>query len=550
MTAFNRKNTRSAAFSPIKTKATATTRTFNGAPGFERDAKSDLFLLAAGAFFGQDAFYESGNDSADRFRALVSINTAQDPSWTARFLAWLRGEGNIRTGAIVGAVEYARTLQEITKTAGEPTPVHESHTARAVVRSVLQRADEPGEMLAYYTSRYGRSVPIAIKRGIADAIVGWRAVKPLYSEYTALKYDTPSHGWRFADVLEIVHPTGEHPEVKGTHLANLFQWLMDRRHNRDGDPGELELGMVRRNAVLRSVVQKEPGFLLDADGLKEAGMTWEDALSLAGDRVDKARLWEAMIPSMGYMARLRNLRNFDQAGVSDAVALKLAAELADPKEVAKSRQLPMRFLSAYRAAPSLRWGYALETALEYSLQNVPEIKGRTLILVDTSGSMHSPFSKDGTLMRWDAATIFGLALARRAQNADVVSFSGGWYSRDASKVFPTVQGESLLKSLDRWKNGGYFIGGGTDTTGAVQRHYGGHDRVVILTDEQANFHGGGDVTAAVPKDRMVYTFNLAGYSRGHAPSGSGTRHTFGGLTDAAFRLIPTIERGRNADWPF
>lgn len=551
MTAFNRKNTRSAVFSPIKTSQTATTRTYNGAPGFERDAKSDLFLLAAGAFFGQDTFYEKGNDQADRFRALVSVNTAQDPAWTARFLAWLRGEGNIRTGAIVGAVEYARTLQEIAKASGELVPLHEDHTARAVVRSVLQRADEPGEMLAYYTSRYGRSVPIAIKRGISDAIVGHKVPRPLYSEYTALKYDTPSHGWRFADVLELCHPTGEHPEIKDTKTATLFEWLVDRRHNRvDFIP--LDLEMVAANQNLRERAFKASN-LADPELLKKAGFTWEDALSLAGDRVDKAKLWEGLIPTMSYMARLRNLRNFDQAGVSDAVALKLAAELADPEAVAKSRQLPMRFLSAYRAAPSLRWGYALETALDHSLQNVPELSGRTLILVDTSGSMDSPFSKDGTLKRWDAATVFGLALARRAQAAEVVSFSAGGYwshSGEASKVFPQTQGESLLKALDRWKSGGYFIGGGTDTAGAVQRHYTGHDRVVILTDEQADYHGYRDVTATVPQDRMVYTFNLSGYARGHAPSGSGTRHTFGGLTDAGFRLIPMVERGRNADWPF
>ena len=553
MTAFNRKNTRSAVFSPIKTNPTATTRTYNGAPGFERDAKSDLFLLAAGAFFGQDAFYESGNEQADRFRALVSVNTGQDPSWTARFLAWLRSEGNIRTGAIVGAVEYARTLQEITKAAGEPAPLHEDQTARAVVRSVLQRADEPGEMLAYYTSRYGRSVPIAIKRGIADAIVGHKVPRPLYTEYTMLKYDTPTHGFRFGDVVEVVHPTGEHPEVKGTPMGALFEHALVRRHGREGLEAEAAtFPMIQANRKIRAIAATEPDILLHPEKLKTGGFTWEDALSMAGDRVNKARLWEAMIPSMGYMARLRNLRNFDQAGVSDAVALRLAAELADPEAVAKSRQLPMRFLSAYRAAPSLRWGYALETALEHSLQNVPGLNGRTLILVDTSGSMHSPFSKDGTLMRWDAATVFGLALARRAQSADVVSFSGGYWgsAAKASKEFPMAQGESLLKSLDRWKNHGYFIGGGTDTAGAVQRHYRNHDRVVILTDEQADYHGNGDVTATVPKDRPVYTWNLAGYSRGHAPSGSGTRHTFGGLTDAAFRMIPLLERARNADWPF
>lgn len=549
MTAFNRKSTRSAVFSPVKAQSGG--RTANGAPGFERDAKSDLFLLAAGAFFGQDAFYETGNDQADRFRALVAVNTGQDPAWTARFLKWLRSEGNIRTGAIVGAVEYARTLQEIAKAAGEPAPLHEDITARAVVRSVLQRADEPGEMLAYYTSRYGRSVPIAIKRGIADAIVGHKANRPLYSEYTALKYDTPSHGWRFADVLEVAHPTGEHPEVKDTATASLFQWLVDRRHNRaDFIPADLH--MIQRNSAIRSEVHDPSRILRDPTLLEGSGLTWEDALSLWGSKLNKAKLWEAMIPNMGYMARLRNLRNFDESGVSDSVALKLAAELADPEKVAYSRQLPMRFLSAYRAAPSLRWGYALETALDHSLKNVPELKGRTLILVDTSGSMHSPFSKDGTLMRWDAATVFGLALARRAQSADLVSFSGGYWGsqRDGSKVFPMAQGESLLKSLDRWKTGGYFIGGGTDTAGAVQRHYRNHDRVVILTDEQADYHGNGDVTATVPKDRMVYTWNLAGYQRGHAPSGSGTRHTFGGLTDSAFRMIPLLERARNADWPF
>ncbi|MEJ3751036.1 hypothetical protein WEI85_48475 [Actinomycetes bacterium KLBMP 9797] len=44
-----------------------------------------------------------------------------------------------------------------------------------------------------------------------------------------------------------------------------------------------------------------------------------------------------------------------------------------------------RFLSAYRAAPSLRWGYPLEQALGHSLNNIPSLPGRTLVLVDTSG---------------------------------------------------------------------------------------------------------------------------------------------------------------------
>jgi len=246
---------------------------------------------------------------------------------------------------------------------------------------------------------------------------------------------------------------------------------------------------------------------------------------------------------MGVMAAIRNLRNFDEAGVSDEVASVLAARLADKEQVKASRQLPMRFLSAYRAAPSLRWSYALEKALYHALSNVPRLKGRTLVLVDTSGSMHARFSRDGTLMRWDAAVLFGVALGQRCAEADVVSFS------TSTRVFPLVKGESLLASLKRWGDGGWFFGNGTNTAQAVAAHYRSHDRVVILTDEQAHYSGAYDVTASVPRQVPAYTWNLAGYRFGHA-AGAANRHTFGGLTDASFSLIPLMERGVNGDWPW
>ncbi|GGP65218.1 TROVE domain-containing protein [Saccharothrix coeruleofusca] len=147
------------------------------------------------------------------------------------------------------------------------------------------------------------------------------------------------------------------------------------------------------------------------------------------------------------MALLRNLRNFDQAGVSDAVAAEVAARLADPARVQRSRQLPMRFLSAHRAVPSLRWAWALERAIDHSLPNVPALGGRTLILVDTSGSMDSRFSRDGSLMRWDAAAVFGIALGLRCEHGEVVSFS------DSTRPFDVAKGESLLRAVRRWKEG-------------------------------------------------------------------------------------------------
>lgn len=550
MTAFNRKTTRPAVFSPITSRAKPGFTTYEGANATARDAKGDLFVLAAGSFFGQDTFYERGNDRADRFRALVAVTTAQDPAWTARFLKWLRSEANIRTGAIVGAVEYARTIQAIQREAGEPAPLHESWTPRAVVRSVLQRADEPGEMLAYYTSLYGRSVPIAIKRGIADAIVGHGVDKPLYTEYSALKYDTPSHGFRFADVLEIAHPTGEHSHVKGTQTGDLFQWLVDRRHGRDDVIPE-SLRMVVANKSVRISAEVSPSILLRQEVLNTAGFTWEDALSLAGTRLDKAELWEAMIPNMGYMARLRNLRNFDEAHVSNKVAAKLAAELADPERVAKSRQLPFRFWSAYKTVPSLRWGHALEMALDASVSNVPELPGRTLVLVDTSGSMTNMLSAKSTVSALEAAALFGTVTAARGANVDLIGFATD------SFVHNLPRGGSVLRGVESLVRKSNTVGWGTNIVAALRKHYNRHDRVVIFTDMQVmggnrqwGYYADGDVSSAVPGNVPLYAWNLMGYAPSMMETGTKNRHELGGFSDSAFSIMQRLEAGANGEWPF
>ena len=518
MTKFNQTSTSTApGRGPIVAETSPSTTTAEGGAGYLRDAQSELFLLAVSNMVGESTFYETSAGRDSRYAQLIATVAVTDPEWMGGFLGWLRTAGNMRTASLVGGLEAARAMLAA-KTPG----------ARQVIASVLQRADEPGEALAYWTSHYGRGVPKPIKRAIADA------ARRLYTDRNILKYDTASHGYRFGDVLDLTHPAPGTPE-QGT----WFRHALDRRHNRDTAPPE---GMLTRNAMLRSAVATgELGGLLNPDTLRLAGMTWEDALSLAGSKVDKAQLWEAMIPSMGYMALLRNLRNFDESGVSDQVAATVAAKLADPAEVSRSRQLPMRFLSAHRAAPSLRWSYPLEQALGHCLESIPPLGGRTLILIDTSGSMNEGFSKDGTLKRWDAAVLFGVALALRCAHADVISFS------NAVSKFQPHRGESLLKALERWRSEGHFHNGGTYTEQAVRATFKNHDRVVIVTDEQDSW--GGDPSRAVPSTVPLYTWNLAGYRIGSTPTGP-YRHTFGGLTDAAFRMIPLIEAGRTAAWPW
>lgn len=519
--------------SPIVSTASPTLRTGNNAPGFQRDPKSELFLLGVANFVGTDTFYEKGKVRDQRFVNLIHQVAAEDPGWLSRYLIWLRQEASMRTAAIIGAVEFCRVYKV---PASAAVTAQDVGLPRLTMREVLQRADEPAEAIGYHLQTYGRSIPKSMKRGIADA------AQRLYTEYTTLKYDTASHSIRFGDVLELCHvPPGSFPQ------RDLFKHLIDRRHGREGNLDVDGLRMISENRWLREhVAVGNTQLLLQAPTLRDAGMTWEDALSLAGNKVPKKDLWEALIQggSMGYMALLRNLRNLDESGVSDEVAQQVIAKLTDPDQVERSRQLPMRFLSAYRHAPSLRWGYPLEQALQLSLRNVPEFKGNTLILIDTSGSMGESFSKDGTLQRWDAAAVFGLALAQRCERANVVSFS------THSQEFYMTSGASLLAELQSFKRT-HFFNGGTATTLAMMTHYRQHDRVIVLTDEQADMHYGNQgVFAMVPANRMAITFNLAGYQAGHAESGSAYRVTIGGLSDQAFRLLPILEQRAAGQWPF
>ena len=538
MSKFNTTATRPATTSPITTERVPRGQTFEGAPGYQRDTKSELFLLAVSNMVGENTFYESADKRDQRYADLVRRATIEDPEWTARFLRWLRGDGNMRSASLVGAAEFAKARLD----AGLPGQ------SRQVIDSVLQRADEPGEMLAYWTSVHGRNVPKPVKRGIADA------VKRLYNERNYLKWDSGARGVRFADVIELAHPTGTHPGIIGTPQGDLFEHIIDRRHNRDNEiPASLK--MIHANRELRRRAVDDPGVLFAPSRLESAGMTWEDILSLAGSKVDKRRLWNAILPSMGYMALLRNLRNFDEVGVTDASAEHIVERLADPEQVAKSRQFPFRFWAAYKHTTSLRWAHALEKALNHSLGNVPSLSGRTLVLVDRSPSMFPGYffstANKSDIPLAEQAALFGAALALRAENAALVEFGG------KSRRVPVPKGGSLLKLAEQFDRID-----GTDIPSAVHEHYANHDRVIVVTDEQTrpgylpsnmeNYGGRREtaIDALVPLDVPVYMWNMAGYKPGAMPSGSRNRHTFGGLTDTAFRMIPLLEAGRNADWPF
>ena len=155
MSRFNVKFARSAGRGPLATEAVPSGQTHEGGTGYAQDARSELFLRATASFAGEDSFYEEAAVRDGRMRELVSelATDADGFAWLQGFLSWLRDGGNMRTAPVVLAAEAVRARLAAGLEGGN----------RQLVGSVLRRADEPGEMLAYWTSRYGRAVPKPVK---------------------------------------------------------------------------------------------------------------------------------------------------------------------------------------------------------------------------------------------------------------------------------------------------------------------------------------------------------------------------------------------------
>jgi hypothetical protein len=493
------------------------TPTFEGGLAYAPDLRSELFLTAATTFSGESTFYESATDRDARFVDLVHRMVESEPDFVARLARYLRNDLLIRSAAIVLAAEYVA--------AGGPK-------GRAVVDSVLQRGDEPAEMIGYWLARHGRRMKMPLKRGVADA------VRRLYTERAALRYDGGGRYVRMADVLELTHPS-----PKDDRQSALFRWLLDRRHHDDATADPAVLPTLAAAEALAEVPEDERRGLLRERGpaaLAEAGFSWERLSSWLPGGMD-AEAWEAVIPSMGVMAIVRNLRNFDEQGISDRAVDTVLSRITDPDEVARARLFPYQVWAAYAHAPSDDWKKALGTTLELTTRNIPTLDG-TLVVVDTSGSMQSPVSNRSTMSRVEVAAVMAMVTAARASDVDVVIFG----ERNAKVDLP--KGSSLLGGVRHLVHRVGSVGHATYGHTAIAAHFDPrrHKRVVLFTDDQQHDAG------RVPLDHvpLIYTVDLAGYRPRSLPAGERGRYTLAGFSDATFTIMRTLESGRDADWPF
>ena len=328
---------------------------------------------------------------------------------------------------------------------------------------VIQRADELAEFVAIYW-KDGR-VPLSaqVKKGLAAAF-------PRFDEYALAKYD---HGGpiKLRDVLFLAHAK---PRDEGQ--AVVWKRLI-------------------------------AGELTTPD-------TWEVALSCGAD---KREAWERLLreQKLGALALLRNLRNMRESGVDESVVLGALGEMNT------ARVLPFRFLAAARYAP--QWEEALERAMLKGVAEAEKLRGKTIVLVDVSGSMTAPLSRRSEMQRTDAA--YGLAVLLREIGEKVAVFSFS----DTLVEVPARRGFALRAAIDAsQRHNSTQLGHAVDELNA--KH--GYDRLIVTTDEQAHD------TVPAPRGKG-YVINVASYKNG---VGYGKWTHIDGWSDSVVEYIRELER--------
>lgn len=314
---------------------------------------------------------------------------------------------------------------------GSGTPL----VARTIER-VIQRADELTEFLALYWRNGRRPLAKQVKVGLARAFTRFDA-------YQLAKYDRDGPV-KLRDVLFLVHA-----KPKDDEQAALWKQVADRS-------------------------------LPSPD-------TWEVALS-AGE--DKRETFERLLTGnkLGYLALLRNLRNMDQAGVDEAKVREAILARRGAQRV-----LPFRYVAAARAAP--RFEPWLDEALMETILEGPVLPGRTIVLVDVSGSMDARLSGKSDLTRLDAAaTLASVAPG----DLRVFTFSNG-----VVEVPPRRGMAGVAAIAASQPHGGTELGKAVTHVNRLP-----HDRLIVITDEQSHDRVPDPVAA------KAYMINVASYRNG------------------------------------
>lgn len=446
----------------LNVRARNTARTHEGAPAVPALSPEKMLRRSVlSCLLWENEFYEDGATIADR---IAEIALQADPAAVAALAAEARRAFNLRHVPLLLADALTRHPN------GAP------HVAAAVA-GVIQRPDELAEFLAVYFRAgggdrrlckpgAGRTLTKQARRGIAKA---WEK----FNEHGLAKYDRAGK-IKLKDVLRLSRPRPANDEQRA-----LWKRVLD-----------------------------------DALAVPE---TWETELS-AGK--NKREVFERLIleRKLGYFALLRNLRNMVQANVDPDVVK--AAILA--RRAGSERVLPFRYIAAARAAPMFE--REIDAALCAAIGEMPKFLGKTVVLVDVSGSMDWQISAKSDLKRIDAAA----ALAAIIPAEDLRMFT---FSNRVVEVAPRRGMGGVDVIVSSQPHSGTALGAAVREINGIT-----HDRLIVITDEQSRD------PVPDPVCEKAYMINVASNRNG---VGYGRWTHIDGFSEAVLRFIAETEAARD-----
>lgn len=256
-------------------------------------------------------------------------------------------------------------------------------------------------------------------RGLRRAVAQWYNVRSEADlAHQAVKYQQ-RNGWAHRDLLRLAHPVPNSPERKA-----IFRWMTEGNAEAIG-------GLIEAFERLKTLREPSEAAKLIADARlpREAVPT---------ELLAHVEVWEALLPSMGLTAMLRNLATMTRANVFDRAENLdfVSSRLTDMEALRKARVHPLAVLLAqttYAAGQGHRGsGYwvpeakivkALETSFRLAFGSVEPTGKATLVGLDVSGSMGMSWIAGTQLSALQGAVAMGLVTASVEQDATLMAFS-------------------------------------------------------------------------------------------------------------------------------
>lgn len=476
-----------------------------GALAYSMSEKTKLMTIAVTCLIGESKFYESPGAADANLSNAVDAVLRTDPEFVLKLAAFCRNQMYLRSLPIYLLVKYANYTG----------PRVEVPNASAYVPQIVRRADELTEVVAAQMNMYpkkrrksgGVQLPRILKNGLAEALNN-------FSEYNLAKYDRPGDV-KIKDVLFLTHP-----KPKDAAQQEIFDKI--------------------------------------AAGMLDTPETWEVLLSDWQSKFPSKRdAWIYIIDNVfnkdgkvnNYMAMLRNLNNILEEDVPPKYIDKVAEMLQDPQAVKASKQFPYRFLSAYNTIKFAnrsrtevdKLKSAIERALDISVENVPQLPGSTLVLIDVSSSMQGcTVSRKSVVRCADIACVFGVMTPRIVEKLPTVVAFGTDY-----RQIQIADSDRMLETANKIMN--LSIGMGTNLAGPLQevtRKGIVYDRIIILSDMQCHRYGAEALEQyrrQVNPNAYIYSVDLYGYGSALMPENSKNLCLMGGYSDKIFNFITSFE---------